>query len=332
MSDIFLNCEIVKISQVRLMKDALEKSYTTYKRNLSALCKATERESSSARNLQLKLDSLVEALDNLNAAHTMWKVKADLSEDQLAEEVFSDNWLQERWDEADMQIDIANDKLYLAKETAEKPEVNTTRLMLEERMKSLEISISSKLDVISKELAVADLSKFSVTGFADMLADAENQLHESHRDLSKSIISMMDENAPETIVSHEQFHRVHEKRIIELQVALARHSCSSGEIVKEVVKEAPSTKSRVEIEKCKVLTFSGNTINYPEFKKSWKKFAGAYWDEESQLEQMKFKVDPHTKLILTRCGGMDAVWEALDKEFGQEREIVNAVNHELRRL
>ena len=59
-------------------------------------------------------------------------------------------------------------------------------------MKSLEISISSKLDVISKELAVADLSKFSVTGFADMLADAENQLHESHRDLSKSIVSMID--------------------------------------------------------------------------------------------------------------------------------------------
>ena len=42
-----------KMTQVRLMKDALEKSYTTYKRNLSALCKATERETSSARNLQL---------------------------------------------------------------------------------------------------------------------------------------------------------------------------------------------------------------------------------------------------------------------------------------
>ena len=73
------------MTQVRLMKDALEKSYTTFKWNLSALTKAIERESSSSRNLKVKLDSLTEALDSLDAAHTMWKSKADLTEDQLIE-------------------------------------------------------------------------------------------------------------------------------------------------------------------------------------------------------------------------------------------------------
>ena len=79
-------------------------------------------------------------------------------------------------------------------------------------------------------------------------------------------------------------------------------------------------------------TFSGKTIEYPEFKKSWKKVAGAHWDDDNQLEQMKFKVDPHTKLILSRCKDMASVWVALDEEYGQEREVVNAVNHELHRL
>ena len=51
------------MTQVRLIKDALEKSYTTFKRNLPALRKAIERESSSARTLKVKLDSLTEALD-----------------------------------------------------------------------------------------------------------------------------------------------------------------------------------------------------------------------------------------------------------------------------
>ena len=59
----------------------------------------------------MKLDSLTEALDNLNAAHTLWKLKAELTDEQLWREVFSDSWLQERWDEADEQIDIVNDKL-----------------------------------------------------------------------------------------------------------------------------------------------------------------------------------------------------------------------------
>ena len=102
----------------------------------------------------------------------MWKVKSDLSEDHFAEDIFFENWLQDKWDEADLQIDIANNKLYFAKETAKNPEVITTCLMLVERIKSLEISIFSKLDVIYKELAVVDLPKFSVTGFAAMLADA----------------------------------------------------------------------------------------------------------------------------------------------------------------
>ena len=35
------------------------------------------------------------------------------------------------------------------------------------------------------------------------------------------------------------------------------------------------TRPRVEIEKCKVPTFSGKTIDYPEFEKSCQKMAGA---------------------------------------------------------
>ena len=311
------------------MKDALEKSYTTFKRNLSALTKAIERESSSARNLKVKLDSLTEALDSLDAAHTMWKSKADLTEDQLAQETFSDDWLQERWDEADIQIDLANDKIHYASEAARKPEVTTELLILQERLHSLQVSIKSKIDAVSKELEVDDLSKLPVLAFTEMLAEAESQLQDTHRDLSKAILSLMSDNIPEAVASHEQFHRNHEQRILQLQVILAKYT---QEPSAEGKKESAPTRSRVEIEKCKVPTFSGKTIDYPEFKKSWQKVAGAYWDDDSQLEQMKFKVDNHTKMILTRCNDMNEVWDALDKEYGQEQEVVNAVNHELRRL
>lgn len=55
--------------------------------------------------------------------------------------------------------------------------------MLGEGMKSLEIC--SKLNKISKKLAVANLSKSSITGFADILGDGGNQLLDFHPDLSK---------------------------------------------------------------------------------------------------------------------------------------------------
>ena len=200
----------------------------------------------------MKPDSLTEALDNLNAAHTVWKLKAELTDEQLSGEVFSDSWLQERWDEADEQIDIANDKLYLANEAARKPEVQTQCLVLEERLKSLQIGIASKIDAVAKELSAENFSSATTISFAEMLADAESQLHETHRNLSKAILSVKGDNIAETIASHETLHRTQEKRILDIQVILAKRV---PEPAKEVVKESSVVRSRVEIEKCKVPTF-----------------------------------------------------------------------------
>ena len=86
------------------------------------------------------------------------------------------------------------------------------------------------------------------------------------------------------------------------------------------------------MEKCKVPTFDGDTIVYPEFKLSWQKVAGSNWGEDNQPEQLKFKVDSHTKRIISRCKTMSEVWLALDNEYAQEEEIVNAVNSQLKQL
>ena len=70
-------------------------------------------------------------------------------------------------------------------------------------------------------------------------------------------------------------------------------------------------------------TFYGDTIAYPEFKRIWQKVAGSYWDKD-KLEQLKFKVDSHTKRIVSSCKTMTEVLIALDNEYAQEEEIVNA--------
>ena len=88
----------------------------------------------------------------------------------------------------------------------------------------------------------------------------------------------------------------------------------------------------IEMEKSKAPTFSGRTIDYPEFKRGWNKVAGVCWDDGNQVEQLKLKVDKETRRIITRCKSMSEVWTALDAEYAQEQEVVNAVNKELNDL
>ncbi len=98
---------------------------------------------------------------------------------------------------------------------------------------------------------------------------------------------------------------------------------------------ASSTTNRVkgiEMEKSKAPSFSGKTIEYPEFKRGWKKVPGVMWEDGNQVEQIKFKVDAHSRMLISRCNTMSDVWKVLDAEFAQEQEVINAVNEELAKL
>ena len=70
----------------------------------------------------------------------------------------------------------------------------------------------------------------------------------------------------------------------------------------------------------------------PEFKRGWLKVPGVMWEDGNQVEQIKFKVDSHTRRLISRCNTMMEVWQVLDAEFAQEQEVINAVDDELQKL
>ena len=88
----------------------------------------------------------------------------------------------------------------------------------------------------------------------------------------------------------------------------------------------------IEMEKSSAPTFSGRTIDYPEFKRGWEKVAGVCWGMPTRLSRSKFKVDDESRRIISRCKTMDEVWKVLDSEFAQEQEVINAVDEELNKL
>ena len=74
------------MTSAKSLKEALELSFTSYKRSKFALNKAVSNfnDNSSTRTLSLKVTSLEESLDAVNACHTSWVSKTELTADELA--------------------------------------------------------------------------------------------------------------------------------------------------------------------------------------------------------------------------------------------------------
>ena len=112
------------MSTIKICKDALDQSYTTYKRDLAALTRAVEKskDSVNTRILTTKLASLEESLSKLSASHTSWVSKAGFEPAALAAEAFSNQWLESIWEQADELCDQANEIIHLAEEPS-KPKI-----------------------------------------------------------------------------------------------------------------------------------------------------------------------------------------------------------------
>ena len=90
-------------------KEALEVTLVEYKRCKSRVKKALEAPAPNVRTLTGKMQQLSDALSQLNLHHTMWVAKAGFTDEQLAAERFSVNWLESEWGEVDDLQDQIDD-------------------------------------------------------------------------------------------------------------------------------------------------------------------------------------------------------------------------------
>ena len=324
------------MSQVKAMKDALDLAYTTVKQNKSSLKKAVEKANISTRTLQTKLNTFKESIAELNAAHTSWVSKSEFSEEDLAQQTCSNAWLEAIWEEADDLIDKATEILDTAADTFKEPLLQTSQkvLILQDQMEALRVTITNKLNVIEKEVVSVSLSTASHSNCTKLLDDVNTQLYEKFPELSKSIIELSGRDLEKVIEEHRTFHSAEEKRSLDFQVKLSTLTPIVPVSSQQMSQTTSTTvsRTRVKMEDSKAPTFNGDAIDYPDFKRGWLKVAATCWDEDNQIEQMKYKVDAHTKMIISRCQSMSEVWDALDHEYGNEQEVVNSVNIKLKTL
>ena len=325
------------MASIKAAKDELERCFTNYQQNKTALERLlnTPNTNRNTRIITRKFTSFQDALSALNDAHTTWVSKAGFNETTLEAETYNAVWRSGIWNDSDDLCDIADDALQLVNPTPDPPVLSNKQQLaiLQKKMSTLQLNVASELDALTSHTAVDTLNITSHKLYSDMLSSLSSQLGETYTSLSDSIINLSGADSVTFITQHEEFHHTLHKRLVDVRVNLARLAKDPAEQPPRISTTSAMMGTRaVEMEKCRAPTFSGKTLEYPEFKRSWNKVAAQVWTEGNQMEQMKLKVDDFTRKVISRCHNMKDVWDALDHEYGQEMEVVNAVNTELQAL
>ena len=292
----------------------------------------------NTRTLNTKLQNLEDALAKTNVAHTSWVSKAELTSEQLADEQFSSEWLESQWDAVSLLRDKVEEILEIATEEVKVPTQTTQQKLAiyDKQMESLQMDITSEIDNIFNKTSENTLNSAAHKRYDEMLKSLKIRLQQPYAELSEKILALVKQDEfPEKLNDHEHFRQTQQQKLLVIQLQLADNApipeASSSYTTPNPISTRIATRG-IEMEKSKAPTFSGRTIEYPGFKRGWKKVAGVVWDDSNQVEQIKLKVDVDSKRIIERCNSMDEVWDALDLEYGQEQEVINAVEEELRSL
>ena len=281
----------------------------------------------SERTLNNKMKKLEEALHELNMAHTSWLSKAELSDVDLAADKYSLTWLETEWGKfSDLQDQVEYKLSVYSAQSIPPVQTNSQKLQISSKqMETLQLDIQTKVGNLVARTA-DDITSGSHKIYSEMLSNVKDSLNVQFTELFQTILSLDSENLVTRLGEYEQFRQTHQAHIVTIELQLAEKIPSTSSCLPKV-----NTKG-IEMEKSKAPTFNGRTIDYPEFKRGWKKVAGVVWDDANQVEQIKLKVDTETRRIISRCKTMFEVWSALDTEYAQEQEVINAVDEELKAL
>ena len=199
------------------------------------------------------------------------------------------------------------------------------------QMNSLQLDIDTKVSFLHQKIETLSSSGTDAShGFPSLLDDIKNLLKE-FASLSDKILLLDVANIETRIEQFETFRRKQQKLITDIEIRLAEQKCSAASTASRNSSEGVKLKG-IEMQKSKPPSFSGKTIDYPEFKRGWLKVPGVMWEDGNQVEQIKFYVDAHSRMLISRCNTMKEVWQTLDEEFAAEHEVISAVEEELLKL
>ena len=313
--------------------EQLEVACTEYKQKKSLLDKALKAPNRNERNIKNKMVALTAAVAEINKCHTLWVSKANISDEQLAaqNQKFNSDWLESVWDENDAYQQKGEEAMEdMLPAATEDHQV----FILTERLESIKLDVSTRVESLLNATAPSKklVSSATLKAHEELLTTVQSTFA-SDLDTAFNELKTKDcANLKDHCTSFEAFRRDVQAKFLSIQLQLANQQAVQHPTTSPSASDHHTQQRGIEMEKSKAPSFSGRTIDYPEFKRGWKKVAGVCWGDANQVEQIKFKVDDESRRIISRCKTMTEVWKVLDEEFAQEQEVINAVDEELNKL
>ena len=313
--------------------EQLEVAYTDYKQKKTLLDKALKASTRNDRTIRNKMSSLSAAVAEINKCHTLWVSKANISDELLASvnQKFNSDWLESLWEENDLFQQQGEEAVEEMKPVATE---DHQVYFLSERLDSMKFDTSARVDSLLQATAPSKklLNSASLKAHEELLKGVQLMFASDLETTFNELRNKDSSNLKDHCSKFELFRRDIQPKILAIELQLADQQTAQQPTKPSPLASAYIPQRGIEMEKSRAPTFSGRTIDYPEFKRGWKKVAGVCWEDANQVEQIKFKVDDESRRIITRCKTMDEVWSVLDSEFAQEQEVINAVDEELNKL
>ena len=215
------------MAQVKAALDALELSYTEFKRSRSLVQKSLAASVQSERTLTSKMNLLSAALTQLNSSHTTWVSRSDLSEDELGTDhvKYNTSWLESIWSEVDDLQERVDEALERFHSTAPLDEQKLANL--KDQLESMQLDSASRLDLLLTKTnkSTQVLNPTSIKAYEGLLAESQRQLSSDLPSLVQSLSMCDPENSQSYSSEHEQFKRACNAKILEIQLQLADQLC-----------------------------------------------------------------------------------------------------------
>ena len=197
------------MATLKAAKEALEHAVTMYKFKKSIINKTlTSQDNVNERTLNNKMKSLNDALTALNIAHTSWISKAELTEEQLKLEKYSNVWLENEWLEVSDIQDRVDEQL-----PATSPPVqhNSQKLIIYcNQMESLQLDITSKVQNLQKKIkSLSNISSMQV--YYRMISEIKDCFVGEFNTLAENIMSLDIKDAPLRCKEFEEYKRIQKR-------------------------------------------------------------------------------------------------------------------------
>ena len=342
---------------VRNSEKKLLQSYALFESLAEMVNKACDPvKPSLVKSLQKNRDKVDDAYQELFYDFRVYKEEVgDLDEkDEGGEDKFPHNskWFEAIKDQYFALVDKSDEKLETLSEqvsakagggetksdpAVEFKEVQETKVrkLLETQMESESKAVKDSVTMVSNTvsaLSVKSISTAQAQGYRNSLLDISSRLGGRMQKLAEEIIKISNDiDIPAFNAKFAEFVSLERARLDSIEMALVTKI--KEDVVNVTARGSGHSSSHTYLKKQDPPSFSGDILDFPEFKRRWgSQVHSEKLEEQAELDRMRDNIPESAKKMLTGEKSLESAWKILTKLYGNKTMLANKLKAKLKNV